>query len=151
MIEVAFREKMQPVFNQLGKILIFCKLSPNAITVLSFLTGILSGLFVSIGQPILAIIFLWTSGLFDVLDGTVARLTKNSQKIGAYIDLISDRVVESAVIFGFAIFAPQHYLAYIIFLIAVMMHFSTFIVAGTLFENKGPKSIHYDNSIIERG
>ena len=86
----------------------------------------------------------------DVVDGTLARISNNSQKIGAYLDLISDRMVECAVILGFTFFYPQYYLAYILFLISVILHFSTFVVAGAIFKNDGPKSMHYDKSLVER-
>jgi hypothetical protein len=32
----------------------------------------------------------------------------------------------------------------------VLLHFSTFVVAGALFRNHGKKSMHYEHSIIER-
>jgi len=38
----------------------------------------------------------------------------------------------------------------IVFLIAVLLHFSTFLAAGALFKNTGPKSMYYDSSLVER-
>lgn len=150
MIESRMRTKTQPLFDKVGSFLIPYNITPNMITLAAFILGISSGVAVAIGKMIPALVLLAASGLLDVLDGTVARLGKRSEKIGAYIDLISDRMVEAAVILGFAIQYPQHALAYIIFLIAVLMHFSTFVVAGTLFPNMGKKSMHYDKSIVER-
>ena len=89
-------------------------------------------------------------GVCDILDGTIARLLQTSQKIGAYLDLISDRMVEAAIIVGFTVLYPQYYFTYIIFFIAVLLHFSTFVVAATLWPNMGQKSMHYDASVIER-
>jgi len=59
-------------------------------------------------------------------------------------------MVEMAIILGFTFLHPQHYFAYIVFFIAVLLHFSTFVTAGALFPNMGKKSIHYDQSIVER-
>ncbi len=151
MIEQQFRSKIQPALDFLAtSILIPCNLSPNNITTLAFISGAIAGILIACGQLNAALLVLTISGLLDILDGTVARLTNNSQKIGAYIDLLSDRMVEACVILGFAIYAPQHYLAYIVFLVAVLFHFSTFVVAATLFPNMGKKSMHYDQSIVER-
>ena len=36
------------------------------------------------------------------------------------------------------------------FLFSALFNFSTFLLAGALFENKGEKSMHYDVGIIER-
>ena len=150
MLEAHVRIKAQPFFNKLGTILLRYRFEANTITLISFITGAIAGISLAFHYSILALFLLWFSGLCDVMDGTIARLSGTTKKIGAYIDLISDRMVESAIILGFTFFAPQHYLSYIIFLIAVLFHFSTFVVAGAIFKNNGPKGMHYDQSLIER-
>ena len=150
MIENQVRPKAQPFFNKIGALLIPYNITPNMITLAAFISGIFAGVMVASDNMKIAILFLSLSGFFDILDGTVARLGNRTQKIGAYVDLISDRLVECFIILGFAFSYPQHSLAYIIFLIAVLMHFSTFAVAGALFPNAGKKSMHYDKSIVER-
>lgn len=150
MIETHLRTKIQPVFNFLGKSLIPLHITPNDITIASFIFGIAAGIAIAAHHLKIGLVFLLISGLGDILDGTVARLTNNSQVVGAYMDLISDRMVEASFIVGLTIVFPQHYLAYILFLVAVLLHFSTFVVAGSLFKNDGQKSLHYDKSFIER-
>ena len=137
-------------FDTLGKGIVSCSITANQVTLCAFLLGLLAAVSVSFNYPMAAFVFLWLSGIADVLDGTVARLTNAVHPFGAYTDLISDRLVESALILGFALQYPEHYLAYIVFLIALIFHFSTFIVAGSVFKNTGPKSMHYDRSIVER-
>ncbi len=149
MIEAHLRTKIQPLFNKLGYLCVGY-VTPNMITAIAFITGITSGVAIASNHLWCALGLLLFSGLCDVMDGTIARLSNNTQKIGAYIDLISDRMVEGAVILGFAFLYPQHYLAYILFFIAVMLHFSTFITAGALFANSGAKSMHHDHSFVER-
>jgi len=43
-----------------------------------------------------------------------------------------DRMVEASVILGFAISHPQHMFAYLLFFVAVLLHFSTFVAAGIM-------------------
>ncbi len=149
MIEAKVRNKIQPLFDCIGKIIgLFC--TPNMITFFAFLAGLTCCLLICCHYFVFAICFLLLSGLFDILDGTVARLTNNNQKIGAYIDLISDRMVEALVVIGLAIAWPQYSFAYILFLIALLFHFSTFLAAGALFTNTGIKGIHFEYSFIER-
>ena len=151
MIEAHLRSKLQPLFDTLGKrLFIPWNISPNTITALAFASGILSAALICFNQLMLALIFLLFSGLCDILDGTVARITNNAQKTGAYIDLIADRMVEAGVILGFTVLYPQYYFAYILFLIAVLLHFSTFVVAGALLPNTSNKSMHHDHSVVER-
>ncbi len=149
MIETHLRSKIQPTFNSIGMSLA-PHFTPTTLTIAALTSGFLSGFLVSIHYLLPALFFLLLSGLLDILDGTVARLTNNAQKIGAYMDLIGDRMVEVAIILGFAIAYPQYHLAYIIFLSAVIFHFSSFLAAGALFPNTGNKSMHYDKSAIER-
>jgi len=150
MIDTKLRGVVQPHFNSIGRVFLRCGLKPNTITWSAFVVGVLSGLLTSLDMRFLAFSALWISGLLDVIDGTVARLSNKSSVKGAYMDLILDRMVETAFILGFTFLIPQGYLAYILFLISVIFNFSTFIVAGALFENTGLKSMHYDIGLIER-
>lgn len=150
MIDSRLRAGVQPAFDSIGKIFVYYKINPHAITLTAFIVGLSAGAGVAAGRPVLGIACLWLSGFFDVLDGTVARLTSNSSNAGAYIDLISDRLVEAAVILGFAWFLPNNYYAYLLFFVAVIFNFSTFLAAGALFKNSSTKSMHYDVGLAER-
>lgn len=150
MIDTKWRYSIQPLFDILAKRLILLRLKPNHITWIAFGVGVSASVLVGTGKIFLSIILLWLSGLLDVLDGTVARLTDSTSKGGAYMDLILDRMVESLYILGFAYRFPQGYYAYLLFYIAVIFNFTTFIVAGALFQNNSSKSMHYDVGIAER-
>ncbi|MFT9495114.1 CDP-alcohol phosphatidyltransferase family protein [Anaerosolibacter sp.] len=150
MIDTKLRGKFQPTFDIMAVKLVKIQLRPNVITWIAFGVGILASVSVAIEWMIPSILLLWLSGLLDVLDGTVARLTRSSSRGGAYMDLILDRMVEAAYILGLAYRFPQGYYAYLLFYVAVIFNFTTFIVAGALFQNKGAKSMHYDVGIAER-
>ncbi len=150
MIDSRWRGIFQPVFNKISKVFIHFNIKPDTITISAFMTGLVSGGCVALGKPFLSIIFLWMSGLLDVLDGSVARLTGNSSRAGAYMDLILDRMVEAALILGFAWYLPEHYFAYLLFFVSLIFNFTTFIVAGALFKNTKDKSMYYDTGIAER-
>lgn len=150
MIDSRGRPYFQAVFDCLGRGMIRLGFTANAITFLAFGTGILAAVCIGLGQVIGGIGFLWLSGLLDVLDGTVARLTATTSLRGAYMDLIFDRMVEAGVILGFLYVQPVYYVAYIFFLIAVIFNFTTFMVAGSLFKNTGLKGMHYDVGLAER-
>lgn len=150
MLDTKLRHYIQPLCNTIGSIFISYNISATTITALSFLCGIAASISIVYGYSYLSVAFLWLSGFFDVLDGTVARLTTPT-KVGAYVDLISDRMVESAYILGLITCYPHQGFYCVLFMIALLFHFSTFLVAGALFKNNGKKSMHYDTSIVERG
>jgi archaetidylinositol phosphate synthase len=149
MLESVVRKYLQPVFNFLARFLARY-FSANNITFLALATGLSAGMAIAFGCQYLAVVFLALSALFDILDGSVARLTKSSSTKGCYLDLISDRVVESALMIGFYFWMPQNALAYLLFFAGLIFHFSTFIAAGSLFENNTEKSFYYDITLVER-
>lgn len=149
MIETHLRPTLQPFFDFLAAC-IAPYAAPNTITAIALLFGLGAAGAIATNHLFAGIIFVLLSGLCDILDGSVARITQSSSARGAYIDLISDRMVEAAIIVGFMIQYPQYHVAYVTFFIAVLLHFSTFIAAGALFKNTSNKSMHYDRSIVER-
>ncbi len=150
MIDSKWRGSLQPCFNILARLFIRFGISPNTITWSAFIVGLCSGIFAAMGYGIAAVFLLWLSGLLDVMDGSVARIKCVSSRAGAYMDLILDRMVEAFFIFGFAYRYPQAQQAYLLFYIAVIFSFTTFIVAGALFKNEGNKAMHYDVGLAER-
>lgn len=136
--------------NVLANLAKTLQLKPDQISLLSFGVGILAGIFLSFKYDKTALIFLWASGLLDVVDGQLARNTNTSSKSGAFLDMILDRMVESMFVLGMVIANQELAIPVVVFLISVIFNFSTFLSAGALFANTGIKSMHYDNGLIER-
>ena len=150
MIDSRYRNIFQPLFDRLARQLLRVSLSPDQVTWLAFVVGLCAAATIATGRPFIGIALLWLSGLLDVLDGTMARLQNSQSPAGAYLDLILDRLVEAAIIIGFLYWLPENTWAAILFFVAVLFNFSTFMVAGSLFPNKGNKSMYYDPGIMER-
>ncbi len=150
MLDTRARGYIQKCVDGFAKYSLLTKLHPNQITTLAFVVGVVSAGFIAFSKFPIAAVLLWVSGALDVLDGTVARLTGKTSKLGGYLDLVFDRMVEAAVILGFFFYAPQNALIYLLFFVSVLFNFSTFMLAGSLFQNEGKKSMHYDVGIVER-
>lgn len=65
---------------------------PTLFTVLNMFCGLLSIVQASDGKFVEACYFIILAGLFDALDGMMARLTKSSSQFGVEIDSLSDVV-----------------------------------------------------------
>jgi len=76
---------------------IFKKLNftPNGITTLSLITGLLAVVFLYVGQVWVSVIFYFISYIFDCLDGYYARKYKMCTKFGDLYDHIKDWTVLS--------------------------------------------------------
>ena len=78
--------------------------SPNAITIASFLIACGSTIALALGHFAIGGWLYLLAGILDVLDGRVARKTGRVTRGGAYVDSVIDRYVELVVLSGFAIF-----------------------------------------------
>jgi phosphatidylglycerophosphate synthase len=79
------------------------KLTPNAITVLGLIPAVLGGWAFAGGRVRLGGLFLLLSGIMDMLDGAVARVSGGESKGGALLDSTIDRYAEIAVYLGLAL------------------------------------------------
>lgn len=125
-------------------------LTPNIVTLSAFFVGCSAAVLLAMGHLWWGVLMLWVSGLLDVADGELARLTQSQSPSGALLDLILDRMVEALVLLGLVIYAPELAVVVILFLMSVIFNFSTFLAAGALLTNAGKKSMHYDPGLIER-
>jgi len=126
-------------------------LSPNQITFVSCLLGVLVLPALVWGQALIATILLLLSGYLDTLDGTVARLKGKSSPVGAVMDIVADRIVEFAVILGlFAIDPIKRGWIAMFMLGSCFICVTSFLVVGIFIPNQSQKSFHYNPGLIER-
>ena len=90
-----------------GKIIlrIVPNISPNQITLSSFVTGIIAAWLVAKGYWILGAVVYYISDVLDGIDGYVARETNKNSAYGAYLDSTLDRYIDvlmrSAVVYSY--------------------------------------------------
>ena len=65
---------------------------PNVVTLAAFMSGLTAIRFALAGKWELAVFAILLAGIFDGLDGTVARLLKSTSRFGAELDSLSDVV-----------------------------------------------------------
>ncbi|HEU4354261.1 MAG TPA: CDP-alcohol phosphatidyltransferase family protein [Actinomycetota bacterium] len=75
------------------------RLSPMQLTFLGLATNVVIGWLLIEGQALLAGLLLIPAGLFDLLDGAVARLRGTASRFGAFTDAVLDRVSDM-ILFG---------------------------------------------------
>lgn len=153
MLEALIRPTYDKVLVEpVAKILISKNLaSPIIVTIIAAALGLLAMFALMFNLSILAILFLLLSGYCDTLDGLLARLTNNSSTVGSMLDILSDRVVECAVIIGLFSIAPETrgWLS-LAMLASIVLCVSSFLLVGVFSEQQSNKSFHYSNGLIER-
>jgi len=152
MLDSIIRPKVQKYFDKIVKHFPFKFLKPNAVSVTGCFLGVFSAILIYFQFKYLAAIFLLTSGLLDILDGTIARVFQKKSLSGCTIDIIFDRVIECSVIFALFFIDPsQRALVSVLLLIGVVMCLTSFFVVSMLSNNTSEKSFYYSPGICERG
>ncbi len=105
--------------------LVVNKLTPNQLTIISFISGIISALAAFIDIRLAAVLYQFSS-ILDGCDGEVARASLSESKLGGYVDSILDRFVDFSFLAVVAILNPS-FLALALFAIfgSVMVSYST--------------------------
>jgi archaetidylinositol phosphate synthase len=113
---------LQPAMRKLGLTFASLGVSANFWTTISLATSIAAGAVYAIasssstiGMEVPTIRFSWLyasaigsillliSGFFDVIDGSVARATKQTSKKGAFLDSSFDKISEAIIFIGIAV------------------------------------------------
>ena len=91
------------ITNPVVRILSKTKLKPNTLTFIELAISIGVAYAIVTGYFLLGGVLVLVSGLFDLLDGALARFTKQSTKFGAILDSAVDRISEAAIFCGLLI------------------------------------------------
>jgi CDP-diacylglycerol--glycerol-3-phosphate 3-phosphatidyltransferase len=78
-------------------------ITPNTLTLTNLALNIVAAYVIATGHFLLGGVLILGSGLFDLLDGALARFTKRTTKFGAVLDSTVDRVSEAATLCGLLI------------------------------------------------
>lgn len=150
MLDTKARVYVQPVFNQIARVFIKTMLTPKQITVLALIFGIFSSIMLYYDLAWIALLLLWISGFFDVIDGSIARLTGQSSEFGALMDIIFDRIVEIGIILSLALKYHDARMSLMFLLSSIIFSFSIFLTVGALSDRKSEKAFYYQAGLAER-
>ncbi len=94
------KQEFSDLQTRIGEKLRFLPIHPNHITLFSILLSVI-GSYLIINLKTEGLIYLAFAFLCDILDGAIARSKKLKSNFGAYLDGISDRLVEFFALFPF--------------------------------------------------
>lgn len=83
-------------------------ISPNALTIAGFLMTLGIAYVLSRGWFVWGGLFIAFAGLFDALDGAVARASNRVSRFGAFLDSTLDRFSEAVIYFGLLLYYMRH-------------------------------------------
>ena len=116
----AFRQLLRPLVRLLSAL----RVRPDTLTVLGWALSLGSAVLFGLGHARIAGIVMLLAGLFDALDGAVARESNRMSAFGAFLDSTLDRLSESAIFVGIVFFFAAAGRPYGALLAGVAMTFS---------------------------
>lgn len=102
---VPFKESLRQFFlGPLIRLLSAMRVRPDTLTMLGWVLSLVAAGFFGSGHVRVAGVVMLAAGLFDALDGAVARQSNRISPFGAFLDSTLDRFSESAVFVGIMFF-----------------------------------------------
>jgi len=104
------REKVNPFLNIVAKR--FSRINPETLSWFSFIFAIAAGVLFYFSNPglelqnyflLFAVLFVLLNGLFDAIDGQVARITNKTSDRGDFLDHALDRYADVFIVGGLAL------------------------------------------------
>ncbi len=117
MLSSIVRRYAQGLLNRVAASLGRMGLTPNALTLIGFLAMCAIGLVLAKGYFALGGLLIIAAGIFDALDGSLARLTNQVSKFGAFFDSTTDRFAEGALFLGLLYWFLENGMTFVAYLI----------------------------------
>lgn len=155
MLDSRIRPIIDPPLNRLAARITGRGITANQVTLTGFALGLAAIPVLALELYSLALALILLNRLLDGLDGALARRLGPTD-LGAYLDIVLDFIVYSAVVFGFCLAQPEHAL-YGAFLIFSFIGSGTAFLAFAILAEKrgletnaqGNKSIYYLSGLAE--
>ncbi|MFH1006872.1 MAG: CDP-alcohol phosphatidyltransferase family protein [Candidatus Latescibacterota bacterium] len=99
-----YKQDFSAIFKPLTQLFVKSEWHPDLLTTVGFAGNVVAALLFALGHFRLAGICMLLAGLFDLLDGEVARAGHKATTFGALLDSTLDRYSEIFVAFGITVF-----------------------------------------------
>ena len=124
-------------------------ISPCLISFLGCILGIIASFLIASNNQVIGLIFLALSSYMDILDGSLARLSKKSSDFGTVLDILCDRIVEFAIVLALYCLYGNALLS-LWMLGSILICVTSFLVVGIFIDNETHKGFHYSRGLMER-
>ncbi|MBI4456519.1 MAG: CDP-alcohol phosphatidyltransferase family protein [Acidobacteria bacterium] len=104
MITAKIGQGCKLIIDQIVWCLSLLKVNPNILTVFGVVVSVFTAVALAMGRFGYAGTLLILAGLFDMLDGAVARVSKSETSYGAFLDSVVDRYSDFIVMLGLIIY-----------------------------------------------
>ncbi len=100
----SFKDAVRQLLYPLVRLLSALRVRPDTLTILGWTLSVGSAVLFGLGYARIAGLVMLLGGLFDALDGAVARESNRMSAFGAFLDSTLDRLSEAAIFVGIIFF-----------------------------------------------
>lgn len=150
MLDTHARKYVEPIIDFGAKFFEKLGFTPNQVTLIAFIIGIVSGPIIYFGYDLIGILFLWISGYLDAVDGALARKLNKTSEFGTVMDIVFDRLVEISLIISLSFLDLNYMWAYLILSCSIIVSMTIFLTVGAVSKKSGKKSFYYQAGLGER-
>jgi len=120
----SYKQTFRQLIRPLARVLSAIRVRPDALTIAGWILSLGAATLFALGYTKTAGAVMLFAGLFDALDGAVARESNLMSSFGAFLDSTLDRLSESAIFVGIVFFYASSSRPYEALLVGVAMTFS---------------------------
>ena len=120
----SYKEAFRQLIRPLARVLSSIRVRPDTLTIAGWVLSVCTATLFALGYTKTAGAVMLFAGLFDALDGAVARESNLMSSFGAFLDSTLDRLSESAIFVGIVFFYASSSMPYEALLAGVAMSFS---------------------------
>ncbi len=116
----ALKKKGKSSLRPFVRLMISLNVSPDTLSIIGFLITLFIGYFYARGELLIGGILILASGLFDAIDGEVARATGKSSRRGALLDSSIDRASEFFIFGGLIYYYRFDTIAFVVLYLSLV-------------------------------
>ena len=118
------KPKTTELLDPITRVLAGLGISPNHLTIVGFLIGLTSAVLIAEGYGRIGAMVILLSGLFDALDGALARNTGRVTEFGGFLDSVLDRYVDIAIFTSLGFYGVNWFLVILALSGALMVSYT---------------------------
>lgn len=109
------------ILDKIVRSLALARINPNVLTFIGLVINIFAAILFGYGKFLAAGLVIIGAGIFDMVDGRVARYTNTVSVFGAFFDSVMDRYSDLALYFGLLVYYALINRFFYVVLVAVVM------------------------------
>jgi len=109
------------ILDKIVSLLTLIKINPNILTFIGVLISLWAAFMFGYGSLLGGGLVIILAGLFDMLDGAVARVSRSETRFGAFYDSVIDRYSDVIILEGLLVYYARHQMLGYVVLVGVVI------------------------------